>query len=204
MAFIPIPNGIALTFYFTSASQNWQFSLTLRKSAGEVEITDLQQATADGSAWWTSFLKPQLATSTSLTSIVASDQSVEGGNQYQATVNEAATGSGSAVPLNACVVISGRTAKRGRSYRGRSYLSGLRDAILGVSMNAISSAFASTLAGGFASLASTLDGHGLDHVIASKQHNGAPVNPAETNEVTAYVVDTNIDSQRRRLTGRGT
>lgn len=204
MAFIPVPNGMSLCFHFTSASQNWQFCLTLRKSAGAPEDTDLQQAAGDAYSWWTSVLKPLLSTSTSLADITVADLTSQGAPQYVQTVGEAATGTGSAVPLNACVVISGRTAKRGRSFRGRNYLSGLRDAILGVSMNAISTAFASTLAGAWGTLRTTLDGHGYDHVIASKQQEGAPVSPAETNEVTAYVVDTLIDSQRRRLTGRGT
>lgn len=204
MAFIPVPNGVSLCFHFTGAAQNWQFCLTLRKSAGEPLDTDLQQATADGHAWWTSTLKALVSTGVSLASIVAQDLTEEGGQQYQDTIGEAGTMSGSSVPLNACAVISARTARRGRSFRGRNYLSGLTDAILGSSMNAITSGHASALAGAWASLRGTLDGHGLDHVIASKQHNGQVVSPADVNEVTAYVVDTLIDSQRRRLTGRGT
>jgi hypothetical protein len=203
MAFIPVPNGIQLCFLFTTDSQKWQFCLTLQKSAGAPEDTDLQQAVADGSSWWLSFLKTALQGGTSLSEIVATDLTAQGAPQFRTTVNEAGTGAGTALPAGSCIVVSHRTAKRGRSYRGRSFLSGLSSSQQ-ASPNKLLPATAAAIAGGFAALKVLLDGHGLDHVVASRAHNGAVTNPAEANEVINYVVDTAIDSQRRRLEGRGT
>lgn len=107
------------------------------------------------------------------------------------------------MPLNVARVVSLRTAKRGRSYRGRVYLSGTPDTVI-ETMNTIDATHAANLVSGFNALATLLDGHGFDVVVASKQHNGVETNPAEVNEVIAFAVDVLVDSQRRRLTGRGT
>lgn len=203
MPYIPVPNGIQLCFLFTTDNQNWQFCLTLRKSAGAPEDTDLAQAAADGNAWWLSTLKALMGSSSTLREILATDLTAQGAPQNRIVVNEAATGGGTPMPLNSCVAISHRTAKRGRSYRGRSFLSGWLG-LNQVSNNIISAGYAAALAAAFGVLRTLLDGHGLDHVVASKQHNGTATSPAEANEVIAYVVDTALDSQRRRLTGRGT
>lgn len=202
MAFIPVPNGIQLCFLFTTASQNWQFCLMLRKSAGAPEDTDLAQATADGQAWWASNLKSYLHTSTTLREILATDMTTQGAPQNRVTVGEAGTAANNALPAGSALVVSHRTAMRGRSYRGRSYISGLNNAMQ-ETPNTVFAATASTLVGHFAALRSLLDGHGLDHVVASRQHNGSVTSPAVVNEVISYVVDTALDSQRRRLTGRG-
>lgn len=203
MAFIPVPNGIQLCFLFGGDQQNFQFCLTLRKSAGAPEDTDLAQATADGGAWWTNNLKGLLGNWVTLKEIVATDLTSEGAPQNRVTVNETGTDASTSIPLSNAIVISHRTAKRGRSYRGRTYLSGWPRASLNTP-NTITGAWATGVAGHFASLKTLLDGHGLDHVVASKRHNGAVTSPAEVNEVISYVVDTLVDSQRRRLSGRGT
>lgn len=202
MAFVPVPNGIQLCFLFTTDSQEWQFCLTLRKSAGAPTSTDLEDVAVTGGSWWTNTLRNLIAPAATLVEVVATDLTSQGAPQHRlsmGTTGNAATGS---PPLNAAAVVSHRTAKRGRSYRGRSYLSAFP---LGqtTSANLLNGTYASNLASAFSTLAGTLDVSGFDHVVASKQHNGVATSPAEANEVINYVVDTLIDSQRRRLTGRG-
>lgn len=203
MAFIPVPNGIQLCFMFTTDSQNWQFCLMLRKSAGAPEDTDLQAVAADGSSWWTSFLKGLLNSAVTLREIIATDMTAQGAPQYRLTINETGTKTGGCLPLGTAVVVSHRTAMRGRSYRGRSFLSGIATSDQNT-VNTLAGATASGIVTGFGSLRTLLDGHGYDHVVASRQHNGSITTPAVVNEVVSYVVDTLLDSQRRRLQGRGT
>ena len=203
MTFIPVPNGIQLCFLFTTDSQNWQFCLMLQKSAGAPTSTDLAQATADGSAWWTSHLKALLAPGTTLNEIIATNMTAQGAPQDRALIGEVGTQIGNELPLNACAVVSHRTEKRGRSYRGRSYLSGITSNQIN-SVTTLNGTATAAFANGFAALRTLLDGHGLDQVVASRQHNGVPTSPADTNEVIVNVVDSLIDSQRRRLAGRGT
>lgn len=203
MAFIPVPNGVQLCFDFTSSGQNWQFCLMLRKSAGAPTTTDLSDIADAAESWWTNHLKPDLTSATVCRQIRATDMTAQGAPQHINTVNDAGASASDEIGLNSALVVSGRTEKRGRSYRGRAYISGMN--IDGMT-NAVdvASGTASAFASIFGTLQTELDAIGFDTVIASRQHNGVVTNPAETNEVTAWIVDTHLDSQRRRLAGRGT
>lgn len=203
MSFIPVPNGISLCFHFETAGQGWQFCLTLKKSAGAPTPTDLATVVANGGTWWDDELKQYIHSSTTLAEIVATDLTTQGGPQSIAVVNEAGTGGDDATPLGTALVVSTRTQKRGRSYRGRAYVGGLPSSTQ-ISAVDVSALGASGYATTFAALGTQLDAIGFDVVVASKMHNGVVTNPAETNEVIAYVVDQHYDSQRRRLAGRGT
>jgi len=160
MAFIPTPSGISLCFHFTTAGQEWQFCLQLKKSAGSVTPTDLATVTSDASDWWTAPFKARLSDDTTLRNITATDQSVQGGSQDIATINEVGGTAGSAAPLNAAICISQRTAKRGRSYRGRAYHGGYNIAQLQDAVT-FSSSYASDLVDDFEALQAALDASGL-------------------------------------------
>lgn len=203
MAFIPIPNSASLCFNFVTAGQNWQFCLTIRKSTGAPTTGDLATLVTQGHSWYAATLKSLIYSSTSLKSIIATDQTVQGGPQAITTYNEAGTASGGLIPVGTPLVVSLRTALRGRSYRGRVYVSGLSSTFLTDAAN-ISSGYAASFGSAFLTLLSSLATAGFDIVVASKQHNGAVTSPAATNPVIAFVVDTFLDSQRRRLAGRGT
>lgn len=203
MAFIPWPNGVQLCFDFVTASQNWQFCLALRKSAGTPTPTDLATIANHAENWWSTNLRGQLTNETTLRQTRATDMTAEGGAVNTFVSSTPGNGAGVMVPIGSAVVVSLRTARRGRSYRGRCYVSGLRAALQNGPTD-ITAAESIALVGSFAALQTTLDTDGFDVVVASKQHNGAVTNPASLNEVTAFVVDTHFDSQRRRLAGRGT
>lgn len=203
MAFIPVPNGIQFCFNFQTAGQNWQFCLMLKKSAGAPTPTDLATVVALGRSWWTSDFKPNFTSETSLATVTATDMTVQGGPQAVDSSASAGTASAGTMPMNAAVVVSLRTAKRGRSYRGRYYIGAIP---LAQSASAIdvNGSYATALGADFVTLAASLDAAGFDIVVASRQHNGVVTNPAETNEVIAFVINNQFDSQRRRLAGRGT
>lgn len=203
MAFIPIPNSASLCFDFTTAGQDWQFCLTVRKSSGSITPTDLATITATGDAWWLATLDALIDASTTLRQVRATDEQSQGAPQDINPVGTAGTAAGDGLPNNAVMCVSARTAKRGRSYRGRKYLTGLllQDTTDQVTWG---SGAITAYPAAFATLQASLDTAGFDCVVASKQHNGVVTNPAETNEIIAWVTDDSIDSQRRRLKGRGT
>lgn len=202
MAFIPIPNGATLCFDFTTDGQMWQFCLTIQKRAGAPSTADLDTLTTIGEGFWTDHLKGFLSTPTTLRQIRATDQTSESGPASVLSVAEAATGSANSLPLGTAIVNSFRTGLRGRSYRGRAYLGGLQSASLNTPTTMKAADIVSLLSY-WADLANDLDAAGFDHVVASKQHNGAVTNPAVVHVVTDYIIDTLFDSQRRRLAGRG-
>lgn len=203
MAFIPVPNGMSLCFDMVTDGQNWQFCLTARKVAGAPTAADLTAVAGLMGSWWTNTMKPLLTAQAVLRQVRVTDLTVQGGPQEIVTKNEAGTGAGSSAPLGTPIVVSLRTAKRGRSYRGRSYISGFSNGTFTDSVN-VTSTMANNLASALATFVTTLIAQGFPAVIASRQHNGAVTNPAQTNDITALIADTHVDSQRRRLFGRGT
>lgn len=205
MAFIPVPRGASLCFFFGTAGSNWQFCLTLQKAAGDVSESDLEDLTDIGKTWWEATSGPYTmqGPDSSMSKVVATDISEEGGVQHIRTSTKVGGGGTDTLPNNAAVVVSLRTPFRGRSYRGRAYMGGLANTTLETATT-ISSAFATQLLGYFDDLMTTIHAYGYDVAVASKQHNGAVTNPAVVNLVTDLVVDTLFDSQRRRLYGRGT
>lgn len=201
--FIPMPSGIHLCFDFTTAGQNWQFCLSARKtSGGAITSGDLTAAAQAGVDWWNNTFKAGIRPGTTLRQVRAVDETSQGAPVGIITVGNAGTSAGGDVPLNAALVVSQRTAKRGRSYRGRAYISGLADNL--ASEVDFTSTVANLLATWFGTLKTNLVAAGFTMVVATKHHNGVIVTPAELNDVTAFVVDTHVDSQRRRLFGRGT
>ncbi len=203
MAFIPVPNGVQLCFLFGTGGSTWQFCLTLRKSAGPPDDADLITLTGAGSDWWTNTLKPHITGAATLNEVIATNLTVQGGSQYRQNVGTVGTKAGAALPSGTPLCVSQRTALRGRSYRGRCYVSGISETEQNL-VNEVNPSYATSIAGSFATLQTTLDGLGFDVVVASRQHNGVVSNPASTHEVIAWVVDSKLDSQRRRLAGRGT
>lgn len=206
MPFIPIPNGIQLCFDFVTAGQFWQICVNLRKVSGPVDATALAGAASVGSAWWTSDLATVLTSDNTLRQVRATDMTNQGGSQVQTLVGGAGAVTPPMLPLGTPVVVSLRTAKRGRSYRGRVYLSGVAESnrASGSPVDLTTGFAGTTLPARFSALLSSLASAGFNMIVASKQHNNVPTNPAVTNDVTAFVVDTHLDSQRRRLSGRGT
>lgn len=103
---------------------------------------------------------------------------------------------GEASPANAAAVISWRTPYSGRSYRGRTYMAGLSEIATNGSL--ITSSQLANLVN--VATAFLLFNNGTGQVaypaVKSTVLNNSTI-------ILAYVVDIFIDSQRRRLLGRG-
>lgn len=101
----------------------------------------------------------------------------------------------SSSPGSVCLCVSLRTAVAGRSTRGRKYISGLAEQDVG--NNALDPDTAAAIRVAIANMVDTLAANGTPLVVFSKTNN--VITP-----VTAVtLVDLFVDSQRRRLTGRG-
>lgn len=203
MAFIPIPRGIRVCFPITIASQNVEFCVTVQKASGSVVPADFDAIESVIESGWDSTLRSVMSNLATLARVIITDVSTEGGPQSIYPFVQTGTVSSAALPNNAALVVSHRTAKRGRSYRGRSYFTGIPLSAQN-SATDVSSTYATNLATAFSTLMDAIGASGYPHVVASKQHNGVVSNPATVAPVQAYVVDTHFDSQRRRLFGRGT
>ena len=104
--------------------------------------------------------------------------------------------------VNPC--ISFRTATAGRSFRGRNYIPGI--SVSDVDGNMIDTAWALALQAAYLGLTSAgaFDPEPFNWVVASFFLNGAPRGSAVGTIITnAIFTDLVVDSQRRRLPGRG-
>ena len=114
----------------------------------------------------------------------------------------AGTSASAQLPNNCAMVVTKRTALRGRSYRGRSYVPGLTE--LHVTGNSILSGFTTPVINFFIGAQSyTVLGNVYNMVVLSRFTEGAPRIVGEATPVSNFTFDTTVDSQRRRLPGRG-
>jgi hypothetical protein len=112
------------------------------------------------------------------------------------------SGSGASVPLNASWSISFRTGLRGRSYRGRNYAAGYLNSILDDPGRGNATVLAGVAAAYVQHLITNMLA-GWTWVVASHVADKAPRVAAVLTPIISVIIDTYVDSQRRRLVGRG-
>lgn len=106
------------------------------------------------------------------------------------------------LPGNVSFCFSARTDARGRSSRGRLYAFGLAEST--VVGNTFDAAFISGGLAALMALRSTLSGLEATPVVVSRISGGAPRVTALVRPIITWAaVDSTVDSQRRRLAGRG-
>lgn len=210
MPFVPVPNTVLAEVRMLFSSQ--KIENTLWFDLGVTPAPTDMNALANGLAsWWVNDYSPLVSIGVQLREVVVTDMSSATGPQVSFTPVTPAFGlNTSAVkPSNAAAVVSFRTASRGRSFRGRNYIPGLtQDTLAGDTLqtafiaDAIE-AYEQLLPGGTAEFPGTW-------VVASRFHgvdsDGHPI-PRTTGIATpvtnVVIVDNVVDSQRRRLPGRG-
>lgn len=203
MAFIPAPNVVKVTLSFVWAGQIVEITLSFRKNTAPTttEINDLIQSVR---TWWSTHMRAWVSNHISLTNINATDQSSDSAPSIDWPISPTEAGSVNvaSVPTNSALVLSFRTPQRGRSYRGRVYIPGLPNSSL-ASATSITGAVVTAWSTVAAAIGSIGSAEGWEHVVVSRYANNAPRVVAESTDVTNYIVEFNLDSQRRRLAGRG-
>lgn len=198
MAFQTVPHGIETVF---NAAQNGVPVVNVYWTVvgGTVTDTDLETAADTFHSWWTAEVQAGLHTSYVLNSIVSTDKSLEGGHQVTRTYTSGNTGAltGAAAAANAALVLSWRTSRIGRSYRGRTYIGGLASASLHDAQH-VNTADATAFATAATALIAAIALAGQKLVVVSRYLEKALRVVALTTEIVAVIVDTVVDSQRRR------
>jgi len=203
MAFVPVLDTVSASMRFTLWGQQIESTLYFKHS-GEPTTEDLQDiadyvddfaaskllaAGLSVSMVYRETFVTWLATVTSPTAV--------------STVSAGATGSDgdASLPGNVCFCVTFRTAERGRSARGRNYVSGIP--VGSQTGNTIPSAFADGIVGAYNALIE-FPLADWTWVVVSRTQGGVSLLNGVTLPVTqAAYADLNLDSQRRRLTGRG-
>ena len=204
MPFQPAPGIIEVALRFTSQGQRAVNVFHVGPNFGE-QTVDIPTVSVIFSQWYQQYLRPIQHETTVLNEFVLTDLSVEAGQQLTLPMGENNTGNliGIAAPNNVTIAVSLRTGLRGRSYRGRVYHVGLAQSQ--IQGNFLTPAAAASIREAYDTLVTQMsDGEGGDLVVLSRQLNNATRATAiGTPILSATLTDTTIDSQRRRLPGRG-
>lgn len=204
MPFIPVPEVIQAELIYSWDGQVVENVLHYREAAGGtgIEQGELGQALVD---WFDTVLQPLVVSTLILNTIRMTDLSdeVAPGSEFGVGLPLPGTlAGGLSLPNNVAIVMSKRTAFRGRSFRGRIYHPGLgegqvtNNALVPATQVALLAAYNDLVFLAGATFTYTLQ-------VVSKYSLGSPRVTGLATPVTQITTDGVVDSQRRRLPGRG-
>lgn len=204
MPFVPAANTLQAELRYNYGSSLAENVLYFQGSAG----VTVALATTLGNnliGWWNTNFKARMPTQVVLREVYVTDLTTQ--TSFTVSVTTGLPSAGTALqdplPFNCALCVSLRTANRGRSGRGRNYVLGLLETE--VSANTVASTTVSPTLTAYGLLvgAGTFT-PGLQLVIVSRFTNKLPRANALVQPVTnAVILDSVVDSQRRRLPGRG-
>lgn len=206
MAFIPVPKTAICHVVGELYGQIIENTLTFAFDDDPL-ASQVAQLAASVGQWAVAELCQVLGAEYTYLRTEAQSMVSESSPAYTDTVGTGTTGAdleGACAPGGTCAAVSFRTALGGRSYRGRNYVSGIpTERIVG---NQVDSGYATSLVDAYEALMSYITDDLPDavHVVVSKYTLGAPRVTGITTPILTYLMtNRDIDSQRRRLTGRG-
>lgn len=203
MQFIPVPNVASVELIFDIFGQRCEnvFHVKLSSSWTAADMAEAGSIFVD---WFSAHGKQLMHSDCSLAKIVIRDLTSQNGlaAEYTTGLPIAGTITGSeTMPLNVAACVSFGTNNRGRSYRGRTYQTGLT--IAATNNNNLQTSYRNALVSAYGALITAVSGMPAALVVVSRYTNKAPRTAGIGTTITSVSVDPNIDSQRRRLTGRG-
>lgn len=200
--FIPVPNTARVRLVYTQFGQTLENVFNFER-AGPFSSADLLALNASILTEWTVNIMPEVTVDATLVLIESTALDSAMGFQETTSVGVVGGNAGGGTPTGVTLAIKFASGLAGRSQRGRMYWIGTSvgqivgdqyDAGQAAGILAAVTAFFGLV---FATTASA-------HVIVSYCNAGAWRITGQTTPVTDYILtDTNIDSQRRRLAGRG-
>lgn len=206
MPFIPAPQVVEVELRYDFVDQQCENTLYFKHdtlfTADQMRVLATAMET-----WWESSLSGYMHTAVALNSIKVSSLSSADAEAVIVTPTASIHGgdSAEALPFNASWAVKFTTDHRGRSARGRNYMVGLTRGSRETSnvvttgyANGVVTSYTALLAGG-----ETLP-EGWTWVVLSRFAGNAPRTAGVTYPITGVgYTDRIIDSQRRRLPGRG-
>lgn len=202
--FVPTPGAVRVDVIQTNSGSNLENTLWYYFAGGEPSVTDMQAlGEAINGIFQTSFA-PLHPGSWSLRGCVVTDQATE--SSPSVLVPSATTGGTNAadvMPNNVAWCVAFKTAGRGRSSSGRNYFPAVpRDIVF---EDTIDPTFADAVLTAYNRLLVPSLDVGAALVVVSHVSGGLARSAGLVEPVTAITyADLTLDSQRRRLNGRGT
>lgn len=202
MAFIPVINTARCELRYTQNGQQVANIFHVEKE-GPLTVLDLQDIGTALVEWWGEHLD-LVSTAVTLREIDIRDLTTASGIGILWNDGLPLIGGVASPPLpnNVTLAIKWGTGLSGRSFRGRTYHVGLCESQ--VTQSELESAVIAPLLASYNALPTMITGSGYTLVVVSRYANNAPRPAGVTTPIlNAAYADTVIDSQRRRLPGRG-
>jgi len=204
MAFIPAPNLVSVEFRTTWDGQQTENRINVDLLTAPTAANVQALATACHT-WWVGNVTALTPASLILREVFVRDQSTLNGFAATAAPTGSVPGtlSGNSLPNNVAICASIRTLFTGRSARGRWYWQGLTESQ--VTGNTVDAGTLASIDAALTNLASVVAALSHFWVIASYFSGGVPRPGGPVYFVVNDIifVDATVDSQRRRLPGRG-
>lgn len=200
MPFVPVSNAAEVVFFIRQDGQELRhvahFTCTTPPYTGP-ELEDL----LDRLELWAANWIVTVVTGVVMYAISAKALNVENGPQRIRAVNFEGQFTGNPEPNNVTLAVKKITGLAGRSFRGRWYHVGIREN--DTAGNTAVPSLITALETLYNQL-NTLTGSFVHHLaVVSRFANGVPRIVGIATEVIDHVADPTLDSQRRRLPGRG-
>ncbi len=204
MAFIPTAGAVRVDIQFVRAGQQIHNVIWCSRDSAWT------QAQREGLAeaietWFSTTGKTAMTSDCSLTQITVVNQDTVNapGTVYVVSPAIAGTGGASSPTANSVAMCATlRTDLRGRSYRGRMYLGAVPTSLVSDSLTVLTTYITNALSV-LAALKTAIEALGAVWVVVSHFTNKLPRAGGLKTPITAIAMDQYIDSQRRRLGGRG-
>lgn len=204
MAFVPVADTVLVEMRMGLFAQQIESTLYFRKVGG-FSTPQMIGLANDLLIWWATQYNIPLSVDLTLREIVVTDLSTAIGPSVTVAAPFPLPNGVSPVaglPGNVALCVSFRTLNRGRSFRGRNFVPGMPEsAVIG---NTVDPTVVAAVQNAYNGIPGAIVTSPWDWVVVSRFTAGAPrVAGIATDVLTAVVVDPFVDSQRRRLTGRG-
>jgi hypothetical protein len=184
------------------ASQAVFLTFAVRKPT-EISAGDLSTIADVVDAWYGATFRTHVSADCAFNSIKVTDLTTVSSPTWEQSVTDPQEGaSTAAVPNNVALVVTSRTALRGRSYRGRNFVPGMPAAGL-VNKTTWNASQYNAIAGDWQQLDLDFGLAGYERVVLSRQLDGVRRTTGVATVITAYVGRGRIGTQRRRVLGTG-
>lgn len=209
MPFVPVPDTVMVEMRMTCHSQ--KVENTLYFTGGFSDETLPAELALVMESWWTDNYAPLVSEDVTLVETVVTDLSSETGFQVSQAPALLTTGTISgfgSLPNNASLAVSFRTGQRGRAFRGRNYIVGITESQ--VERSEMDTTTANAWQAAYTAILDAVADLSCNWSVVSRfsgvDGDGKPI-PREEGVASlvtnVVIVDRVIDSQRRRLPGRG-
>jgi len=209
MPFNAISGCASLKVQYDFRGQQAFNNLWALKTGGAITVLDATTLANTFATYWATNIMPNLSNDLTLLNVTVRDQSTEFGVEVVSTTGTTAGAAADALPNNVAACVSVRTGFAGRHYRGRFYLPGIPRG------SVVENDYDPAFAGDVITTLNTLvgvDGYapGWQGVVVARWQTLTPLSAPVpivggiVTPVNAFLfTDTVVDSQRRRLPGRG-